>query len=165
MSSLPSNLSKDPFEILGLPRQFEVDLQELDQLYFQLQRLHHPDRLKNKNETSLNSIDINWAYGILKNPLNRAKFLLNMSGEISTLHDPKLLVESMEDRETLASLDVLEKLQNFESEKKINFNKLMNDLKFSFSKENIHGARSILLSLIYLDKLIKEIGEKIRNAS
>lgn len=97
------------FEILGLPVAFELNLKTLERKYFDAQRQWHPDRFVGKPETERaeaahRSVVINDAYETLKNPLERAKHMLELEGTFidDTTNPPAdLLMEMMELRERI----------------------------------------------------------------
>ena len=103
----------DHFQRLGLGAEFALDPAELDRRYFALQRRLHPDRFvaKTARERAISqsqAASLNEAYETLKDPLERAQYLLRRQGvEIdpgdgATIKDPALLMEAMEMREALA---------------------------------------------------------------
>lgn len=97
------------FEILSLPASFDLNLKTLEQHYFAAQRQWHPDRFVGKGEdmrgeAAHKSVLINDAYDTLKNPLERAKHLLELQGifiDDETNPPPVLLMEMMELRERI----------------------------------------------------------------
>ena len=104
----------DHFSLFGLPRAFALDEKMLQQKYLALQREFHPDRAAPEQKLAMlqKSADINEAYRVLKNPVERAEYLLG-----ATIEKPSqtLLMEAMEQREELAeaktsaALDALKK--------------------------------------------------------
>lgn len=97
------------FEILGLPVAFELNLKTLERSYFDAQRQWHPDRFVGKPESERadaahRSVLINDAYETLKNPLERARHMLELRGVFidDTTNPPAdLLMEMMELRERI----------------------------------------------------------------
>jgi len=157
-------MSKDPFKILGIEPSFDLDHQDLTQRYFILQRTYHPDcREDSKRAPGPSAADINWAYSILKHPLNRAKVLLNMTllEEMPSLKDVGLLSQSLEDREMLKSLSMLQEIQSFEKEKKNIFHQYMNELTTAFLNKNLDQAKLLVFQMIYLEKLLTETRQRI----
>jgi len=108
------NLSRNYFELFGLPEQFDVDLKRLSSCYQELQKALHPDKFANASERervlSLQQAGmVNSAFQTLKDPLARAKYLLELRGIIShdektTIRDPEFLEQQMELREELAEI-------------------------------------------------------------
>ncbi|MGB5261168.1 MAG: Fe-S protein assembly co-chaperone HscB, partial [Gammaproteobacteria bacterium] len=102
------------FELFDLPPSFEVDAGLLDLRYRELQRSLHPDRFVNAGDRErLLSVHqaarINEAYQILKDPLLRGRYLLELAGqafddEHHTTRDTAFLMEQMELREALSAV-------------------------------------------------------------
>jgi molecular chaperone HscB len=100
----------NPFETLGLEPSFALDLAALEQRQRDLNRAAHPDRHAGKGagerRQALNrAMDINLAYRTLRDPASRAEALFELLGAGSTrettISDPVLLMEMMEQREAL----------------------------------------------------------------
>ncbi len=83
---------KNPFDIFQISPTFDVDLSELTKRYQMLVISHHPD----KGGDSIIMEDINKAYGILKNPMQRARALVECQGV------------QIADEETLTDLVILD---------------------------------------------------------
>ena len=82
----------DFFELLQIPRSFEVDLKLLNENYFKLQREYHPDKT---HDNGAKSALLNDAYKTLKNRLKRAEYMVGKDLKAC----PALLLEIMELRE------------------------------------------------------------------
>jgi molecular chaperone HscB len=100
----------NPFETLGLAASFALDSAALEQRQRDLNRALHPDRHSAKGagerRQALNrAMDINLAYRTLRDPASRAEALFELLGagstRESTISDPALLMEMMEQREAL----------------------------------------------------------------
>jgi molecular chaperone HscB len=104
--------SPSHFELFGLPRSFAVDRQLLDTRFRELQRRMHPDRFVNATDaerrlSAQQAMRINEGYQILKDPLLRGRYLLELAGinhndEHRTTRDARFLMEQMELREALS---------------------------------------------------------------
>lgn len=100
----------DAFDVLALEPAFELDLNELEQRYRDLQKQLHPDKFAqasaSEKRTSLaRAVDVNQAYRALRDDLKRAEILLTrLEGQVGGTEttDPGLLMEVMELREALA---------------------------------------------------------------
>ncbi|MBL8676921.1 MAG: DnaJ domain-containing protein [Alphaproteobacteria bacterium] len=91
----------DPYKTLGLQKTFNIDLNVLEQAYFAAQRNTHPDRFtladeQKKKESSRQATLVNQAYALLKNPLDRATYLLEVRGVSLLTHDPEFLPKVIE---------------------------------------------------------------------
>lgn len=91
----------DPYEILGLEKTFNIDLNALEQAYFAAQRNTHPDRFALVDEAKKKAVArqaslVNQAYALLKNPLDRATYLLEARGVSLLTHDQEFLPKVIE---------------------------------------------------------------------
>ena len=98
-------MAKNYFEIFDLPVQFDVDLDALDDKYFELQRKVHPDM---KTGNAIDSAELNLAYKALTNRFKKAEYLVELSGEKAADASPMLLMEMMELREGDVAANVAE---------------------------------------------------------
>jgi molecular chaperone HscB len=109
------DLSKNYFELFGLPVSFSVELPVLRDRYRELQRTVHPDRYASGSEQEQRlamqgSTLINEAFETLKDPLSRAQYLLKLhqvdfDPDTETTKDTAFLMEQLELREALAEID------------------------------------------------------------
>ena len=98
----------NPYQALGLPLSFEVDLSLAHQRYIAASAANHPDRFTDpldQADAAERSALINDAYRTLKDPASRAEALLALLGGPAKESDkslpPDLLMEMMEAREGL----------------------------------------------------------------
>ncbi len=106
--------SKNHFDLFGLPVSFVVDATALAERYRDLQRVVHPDRYASATEQEKRlslqqATRVNEAFGVLKDPLQRATYLLSLHGvdtdpREATVTDAAFLMEQMELREELAEV-------------------------------------------------------------
>jgi molecular chaperone HscB len=80
------NLSNNDFELLGLPKQFRLDVNDLQARWKDLQWQNHPDKFAAQGAAAQRvatqwSVRINEAYQRLKNPQKRAAYLCELAGE------------------------------------------------------------------------------------
>jgi molecular chaperone HscB len=110
----PLEARDDHFALLGVPRRYGVDGDELSRRYRDLSRLLHPDRFaragaRERRFSLERSTRLNDAYRTLRDGRRRAEYLLRLAGgeapEARTLDDPGFLEEQMAIREALASGD------------------------------------------------------------
>lgn len=87
---------KNPFVIFQIPAVFDIDLIELTKQYRILVTHHHPD----KGGDAITMEDVNAAYNMLRNPIKRARVLVELYGvkitDEATLTDPTILEEIFE---------------------------------------------------------------------
>jgi len=111
---MAADLSTTHFELFGLPLTFDVDMTQLDSHYRELQRAAHPDRFANASDqerriSMQQATQINEGYQILKDPLRRGRYLLELGGYRfddgpHTNNDVEFLMEQMELRESLGEV-------------------------------------------------------------
>jgi molecular chaperone HscB len=102
----------DPFATLGIARSYDLDLPELEKTYRQLSRALHPDRHSSttpgeKREALTRAVEVNEAWRIVRDPIQRAEALLSLAGvpvgeEREFVRDLEFLEEMLEQREALA---------------------------------------------------------------
>jgi len=99
------------FQLFNIEVSFDVDLQQLSSNYQTLQKTVHPDKFAHASEQEQRiavqkSAHINDAYQILKNPLQRAQYMLvqrgvEMPNEQHSFQDTSFLMRQMDLREML----------------------------------------------------------------
>ncbi|PHM38276.1 co-chaperone HscB [Xenorhabdus innexi] len=105
----------DYFTLFGLPARYAIDRQQLATRYQELQRQFHPDRFATQPEREKTlalqqAATINDGYQTLKHPLKRAEYMLsqqgfNLSSEQHTMQDTAFLMQQLELREELDSIE------------------------------------------------------------
>ncbi|CAG8788550.1 7616_t:CDS:2, partial [Acaulospora morrowiae] len=89
---------------------FDINPADLRRGFLRLQQRVHPDNYGAKDQQEYTyaqqqSSLINKAYQVLKDPLSRAQYMLQLNGiaitESESLEDPKLLMEILDTRERL----------------------------------------------------------------
>ncbi|PRP88081.1 hypothetical protein PROFUN_04172 [Planoprotostelium fungivorum] len=100
------------FQLFQSPQTFNFDVKKASDTFKDLQRKYHPDRFSNRSKeeqiiSKMSSSTINNAYNILKDPQQRARYMLVLNGsdfdEEATIEDNNLLLEIMEKREAIES--------------------------------------------------------------
>ncbi len=106
----PVSKETDYFTCLGFPRRLTIDQNQLEAKFYELSRAFHPDFYQNKTETEqqislANSAMLNTAYRTLKDPIQRAEYLLRLEAgsakEIRTAPPADLFEEILELQEHL----------------------------------------------------------------
>ena len=102
------------FQLFKLPEEYAVDQSVLTDRYRSLQKVLHPDNFasaadKEKRLSVQQSAWVNDAYRVLRSPVERAKYLLQLKGVDvddgnNNIMDPMFLMQQMELRESLASV-------------------------------------------------------------
>lgn len=78
-------MSRDYFELLGLPAHLNISQEDLQRRFYDLSRQWHPDRFARKSEEQRQaaldtSSDLNDAYRTLREPVRRAEYVLKQQG-------------------------------------------------------------------------------------
>ncbi len=105
------DFKQNHFELFGLLPGFAVEQDRLEQAYREIQARVHPDRFAHAGEAERRAsmqwtTRVNEAYRTLKNPVARARYLLELNGvdvafETNTKMPPQFLMQQMELREAL----------------------------------------------------------------
>jgi molecular chaperone HscB len=109
----PLSKDLDYFSCFQLPRLLNIDEQKLEQTFYELSRTFHPDFYSTKDESEKaislgNSAFLNTGYRTLKNPIQRAEYLIRLeAGAAKDIRSnpPADLFEEV--------LDLQEDLENF----------------------------------------------------
>jgi molecular chaperone HscB len=79
----PLSKELDYFTCLGLPRRLKIEAADIENKFYEMSRSFHPDFFQTKTETERtinlgNSALLNTAYRTLKDPIQRAEYLLRL---------------------------------------------------------------------------------------
>jgi Fe-S protein assembly co-chaperone hscB len=163
------------FTLFQLEPQFDIDTDSLEQNYRTLAARFHPDRFASasafeQKQAVMMSSTVNEAYRTLKNPTDRAAYLLRQQGIDAdapehTSFAPEFLMQQMEWRETLAearggqdqtALTALDKeISGAQQE-------LWQDLREAFRRQQYEDAAQLVRQGRFLDKLKKEISNLLQ---
>lgn len=106
----PVSKELDYFTCFGFPRRLSIDQQKLETKFYELSRAFHPDFYQNKSDAEQtislgNSAMLNTAYRTLRDPIQRAEYLLDLEAgsvkEIRTTPPDDLFEEILELQDTL----------------------------------------------------------------
>ncbi len=106
----PVSKETDYFTCFGFPRRLTVDQSKLEAKFYELSRAFHPDFYQSKSETEQtislgNSATLNSAYRTLRDPIQRAEYLLDLEAgavkEIRNSPPADLFEEILELQDTL----------------------------------------------------------------
>ena len=163
------------FTLFQLEPQFDIDTDSLEQNYRTLAARFHPDRFASasafeQKQAVMMASTVNEAYRTLKNPTDRAAYLLRQQGIDAdapehTSFAPEFLMQQMEWRETLAearggqdqtALPALDKeISGAQQE-------LWRDLREAFRRQQYEDAAQLVRQGRFLDKLKKEISNLLQ---
>jgi molecular chaperone HscB len=164
------------FELLGLPVRYSVDPASLERGYRDLQTRVHPDRFAAATEPE-RRVAMQWAaraneaYRTLRNPVERARYLLGLKGfdteeESNTAMPPDFLMQQMEWREAVAEARAARdarELRKLHAGLADSRREMLRMLEAAIDREsNFDAGCSLVRKLRFLDKLEEEIDEALQ---
>lgn len=160
------------FDLLDVPASFDINVRDMERRFWKLQMSTHPDKFSlasdaEKEYSDILSSRINHAYNVLRSPLSRAQYLLEMNGIMDLSEggnsevDPALLMEIMEAREELDATTDVEKLEKMKEEVTMDLSRVEELLAESFDAGNLEEATRLAVRLRYITTLFEEIEEKL----
>ncbi len=172
---MQSALGKNHFELFELPPAFEVEQETLALRYRELQRAFHPDRFANASEQEKRlsvqqAAQINEAFQVLKSPLSRARYLLEINGlpldDSNTQMDSDFLMEQMALREALvdvrgkaAPFDALNRVRDDIESRERELIQSLQQLFADGSQEALESARETVRKMQFMQRLLSEVDE------
>ena len=171
---MQSILTQNYFELFALPKQYVLQRDDLDARYRELQRMVHPDRYASASDqerrlSMQQATHINEAYQVLKDPLRRGRYLLELRGHAiddqqATHQDPEFLMQQIELREALAEVrrqdDPLQSLDRLAREIQAQYRALESKLGQALDAgEEIEQAVTLVLKMQYFMRLQNEAQE------
>jgi molecular chaperone HscB len=138
---------ENPYKIFGIKESFILDLGYLEDMYLKLQISNNPDTVNSldKNNAQKNTIQINNAYQILKDPMKRAEFLLGFFCDFDCKEDIS--------KDQLFLTEIMDTIErNDHITKKEIIDNLWQELEKSFQNQNWQQAKSCYLKISYFKK-------------
>jgi molecular chaperone HscB len=172
---LNRGLAQNHFELFGLPLAYAVDPVRLEQGYRDLQTQVHPDRFASGSEAE-RRVAMQWAtraneaYRALRDPLERARYLLHLKGfdtgeDSNTAMPADFLMQQMEWRETVAEANAacdVHELQHLHTRIAAERKQMLEQLAKALDRESNYDAGcSLVRKLRFLDKIGEEIDEAL----
>jgi molecular chaperone HscB len=169
------DFSQDYFALFGLPARYRFDPAVLDAAYRKLQTEVHPDRFASAGDAERrlalqSSSRVNEAYRALKNPVERANYLLQLRGidallETDTALPPEFLEQQLETREALSEA-IAERDEAALAALRIDVDAHAAELERTLAAEldlpsTPAGARANLRKLKFLSKVAADIATAI----
>lgn len=166
-------LSSNFFELFNVPVSYEVDLDLIQQRYRELQKAVHPDNFVNASaqEKRISMQQTSWvndALNTLKQPVQRASYLLKIKGidinlENETTMDKVFLVEQMEMREALSEArskqDPLVELDRINAKIKNKTNTMADSFSKAYVENQLDDAKEWVRKMQFMQKAQKEVDE------
>ena len=169
------DFNQDYYALFGLPRGYAVDPAELDRRYLELQGRVHPDKHAHLGDAE-KRLAMQWAtraneaYQTLKQPLKRARYLLELVGvdpqiENNTTMPKEFLIQQMEWRE--ATAEAREAGESNELERL--HHRLRRDMVEQYAEigdafdvaQDYSRAADMVRRLLFQEKLLSEIDAAI----
>jgi molecular chaperone HscB len=189
----PIEPGTDYFTFFQLPRRFNIDTAQLETQFYDLSRKFHPDFFFNAGESERQysmdrSSKLNDAYRTLKDPLKRARYLLELEGvKIGQSKAPQdLLAEVFELNEEMEELraakrkhadheveQLKRRIQEMEDLLKGRNDELNRGLREAFDKWDtlspasanrrpvLDEVNELLMNMSYINNLIDDIEEEL----
>ena len=170
-----SDFARNHFELFGLPLAYGVDPARLEQGYRDLQTQVHPDRFASGSEAE-RRVAMQWAtraneaYRALRDPLERARYLLHLKGydtgeDSNTAMPADFLMQQMEWRESVAEANAArdpDELRRLHARVAAERKQMLEQLAKALDRESNYDAGcSLVRKLRFLDKIDEEIGEAL----
>jgi len=159
------------FELFGLAPAFAVEAEALERSYREIQSKVHPDRFAHAGDAERRAslqwtTRVNEAYRTLKDPVQRARHLLELHGvdvafETNTAMPPEFLMQQMELRESLEDATAKKDSPRLELLRK-DLGKSRLSLQQQIAeaidaKKDFAAAAGLVRKLQFLDRLDEEI--------
>jgi molecular chaperone HscB len=156
------------FDLFGLPPRYSIEGETLERSYREIQSQVHPDRFAHAGDAERRAslqwtTRVNEAYRTLKDPVQRAKHLLELQGvdvafETNTAMPPDFLMQQMELREALEeakSPGALDEMRKTLREQQAQIQRQIGDA--IDAKKDYASAAGLVRKLQFLDRLDEEI--------
>jgi molecular chaperone HscB len=159
--------SSDAFGLLGLPAQFDLDPNTIEQAFHERSKELHPDRFASAPAAERVAVlsksrALNDAYKTLKSPVGRAEYLLARAGVSigdNERLDPTFLMEILELREELAEARVAKRTSEVETlcgKMKARRKKSVDALTPLFEANDLAAIKEQLILLRYINRYLEE---------
>lgn len=148
------------FTKFSLPIKFSLDLDALEQKYFAFQRQFHPDSAGVAEIE--NSMNINEAFEVLKNPLKRAAHILQLNNiDIEqdggvTKPDMATLEEVLEIQEKIPNLSAAE-ISDLKKYLNSTIKSLLENIAKKLDNQDFAPAAQFLIKAKYFDKIAQDL--------
>lgn len=154
------------FQIFDIKEKFDINLSDLEDKYLKLQQQFHPDTAKDPIDAEINSILINKAYKILKNPISRGIHLLELKGIninseeciVKPTHENLMFIMNLRE-EISENKNDEKKIEEIRKEIKKLIEEEMLQASNFLSLDQYQEAAQKLIKIKYLDKIILDLKE------
>lgn len=160
-------LTQNYFEIFGLPVGFSIDAPALTPAYRELQKRYHPDRYADRPAAEQRlavqqAALINAAYDALREPVARARYLLELAGhpiamEKATVSDIDFLNAQMELREELEEVEALDQLDGLRAEVNEWLENLIREFAIDYSAQDWSEAADTVRKMQFMLRFLEDV--------
>lgn len=164
-------LTRNFFELFDVPVSYDVDLNKIQQHYRELQKAVHPDKFANASaqEKRISMQQTSWineAFSTLKNPVERASYLLKLKGvdinlENETTMDAAFLMEQMEMREALSGVrtrqDPLTELDRMAKDIRNKTKTMTEEFSRAYEANALDDGKELIRKMQFMQKIKQEI--------
>jgi molecular chaperone HscB len=165
------DLSQSYFELFRQPLNFEVDLTQLHKNQQDLQAKFHPDRFVNASdqEKRLSVQQASWvneAYQTLANPVQRARYMLEVSGldmkdESETTSDIEFLMEQIALREQMEEArdkeDPLVECDNIITNLKLRSAEISDEFSQKFEAGDLDNDKLVSRKMQFIQRILEQV--------
>lgn len=167
------DFSQNYFELFGLNPVFDLDPGKLHTEQQRLQSGFHPDRFVNASDQEKRlsvqmASRINQAYDSLRDPVKRARYLLEISGaslpdDSATTSDTEFLMEQIELREAIDACrehaEPLQQCELMETRLEQKATRLADDFKSEFNRGNLEKAVINSRKMQFVQRIQQQLSE------
>lgn len=160
----------DYFLLFDLPRSYDIDIVALQPRYRELQRQFHPDRFAAEaadvqRASVQKAADINAGFSVLKDPVQRARHLLELAGyplniESTTVSDTDFLMAQMELREQLDEAETLEQMASLRAEAEDWLQNLGREFAIDHGEGDWSEAADTVRKMQFMSRFIEEVRQQ-----
>lgn len=160
----------DYFQLFDLPQSFDIDVVALSPRYRDLQRQFHPDRVAAEaadvqRVAVQQAADINAAFNVLKDPVLRARHLLDLAGyplniESTTVSDTDFLMGQMELREQLEEAETHEQMAALRAEAEDWLQNLGREFALDHREGDWSEAADTVRKMQFMSRFVEEVKQQ-----
>lgn len=161
------DVTTDYFTLFGLPVGFAVDTAALQPVWRALQQQYHPDRFPQddaaaQRQAMAMASHINAAHEALRDPVRRARYLLELAGhgsdiERSTVADTDFLMAQMDLREQLDDAETPDEFAALDDEAQDWLGNLLREFPLDYDAQDWLEATDTLRKMQFMTRLLDEI--------
>ena len=167
------DLKKNYFELFDLSVDFQLDQKLLHAAQQKLQSSYHPDRFINANDLEKrlsvqNAAHVNEAYETLKNPVKRARYMLQVGGldtlnDHETTTDTTFLMEQIEFREEMdecrSCKDPMRACSHITGKLDQRSKEFSNQFELLYQQGKLEDARQVSKKMQFVERILEQIDD------